>query len=335
MNILILGGTSFTGPYTVRYLVEQGHHVTVFHRGQTSGSLPSGVKHLHGSIENLQDSADAFRALTPDVVVNMLCFTEENAGTFMETFRGIVGRAVVISSADVYRSYGGLHRTEPGPLLPMPLTEDSPLREKLSPDGEAYNKTGVERIVGNDPYLPVTILRFPAVYGPHDGVHRLYPYVRRFDDGRKVLLLDSAIAGWRFTHGYVENVGFATALAATCDAAAGRVYNVGEEMTPTREEWARRIGDADGWTGRVVVLPRDHFPESLVLGGDFSHDLALDTSRLRRELGYREVVSEDEALRRTIAWERDNPPAGIDPKNFDYASEDAVLTAAIGRTGET
>jgi hypothetical protein len=40
-------------------------------------------------------------------------------------------------------------------------------------------------------------------------------------------------------------------------------------------------------------------------------------------------VSLDEALRRTIAWERANPPSSLDPAHFDYAAEDATL-AALG-----
>ncbi len=37
-----------------------------------------------------------------------------------------------------------------------------------------------------------------------------------------------------------------------------------------------------------------------------------------------EPVPLDEAIRRTIAWERANPPAEIDPDQFDYAAEDAA-----------
>src|SRR5688572_15005858 len=98
----------------------------------------------------------------------------------METFRGAVGRAVVISSADVYRAYGRLHRTEPGPPDPVPLAEDAPLREALA-HGLEYNKTGVERVVLGDATLPATLLRYPMVYGPGDPQHRL---LKRMDDGR-------------------------------------------------------------------------------------------------------------------------------------------------------
>jgi len=46
--------------------------------------------------------------------------------------------------------------------------------------------------------------------------------------------------------------------------------------------------------------------------------------RIRQELGYREVVSREEGLRRAIAWERAHRPEGRD-KLFDYAAEDALL----------
>ena len=41
MHILVIGGTNFMGPLVVRSLSEQGHEVTVFHRGQTQTDLPS------------------------------------------------------------------------------------------------------------------------------------------------------------------------------------------------------------------------------------------------------------------------------------------------------
>lgn len=43
---------------------------------------------------------------------------------------------------------------------------------------------------------------------------------------------------------------------------------------------------------------------------------------------YQDVVPRDEALHRTIQWERANPPDETDPTEFDYALEDAVLESA-------
>ncbi len=62
--------------------------------------------------------------------------------------------------------------------------------------------------------------------------------------------------------------------------------------------------------------------------------LVADTTRIREELGYGELVSQDEALRRTIAWERAHPPDEVDPGRFDYAAEDAVLTGRSDQVRE-
>lgn len=43
MRVLVLGGTNFIGPPVVRRLVDLGHEVAVFHRGQTQAELPGGV----------------------------------------------------------------------------------------------------------------------------------------------------------------------------------------------------------------------------------------------------------------------------------------------------
>jgi nucleoside-diphosphate-sugar epimerase len=144
------------------------------------------------------------------------------------------------------------------------------------------------------------------------------------DDGRPFILMGRNQAGWRFTHGFVENVAIATALAITKREAIGRVYNVGEPDTPTWAEWARRVGQAAGWNGSVVVVPDERLPAHLAENLDFRQDWVVDTSRIRLELGYAETVSADECLKRTVVWERENE-ATRDPKKFDYVAEDAAL----------
>jgi nucleoside-diphosphate-sugar epimerase len=248
-------------------------------------------------------------------------------------------RVVAISSGDVYRAYGRLLRTEPGPLEPVPLSEDAPLRERLYPyRGETarepddpmrwaddYEKILVERVVMSDPELPGTVLRLPMVYGPEDGQHRLFGYLKRMDDGRPAILLGERLSRWRWTRGYVENIAAAVALAVSDQRAAGRVYNVGEAEALTELEWVRRVGAVAGWKGEVIVVPEDRLPGHLKMGLDTDQHLVISTSRIREELGYEEPVAREEALRRTVAWERDNPPEEIDPSLFDYEAEDAVL----------
>jgi len=212
MKILILGGTGLTGPFTTRYLVEQGHQVTIFHRGKHQLDLPPGVNRILGERRKLDEFTDEFKQMAPDAVLDMLAFTRQDAEMLMRVFKGIAKRVVVPSSSDVYRVFGRLHGTEPGPVDPIPLAEDAPLRESLSIHNEEYEKRWVEQVVMSDPDLPGTILRYPMIYGPNDG-GRTFDLVKRMMDNRQVIPLDEKVARWRWSRGYAENVAWATVLA--------------------------------------------------------------------------------------------------------------------------
>jgi nucleoside-diphosphate-sugar epimerase len=323
VRVLFLGGTSFTGPHAVRELAARGHEVTVFHRGEREPDLPAEVRHVHGDLSIWPDHVEELRALEPDVVVDMVAYVREDARRVFD-FRGVARRAVVVSSADVYLAFGRVHQTEPGPPVVLPLTEDSPLREVVI--DPTYDKVAVEDEARSDPGYPVTILRYPAVFGPGDPQHRLYQTIRRMDDGRPAILVQESMVGWRWMRGYSEDCAHALALAVESDEHAGRVYHVAWREALTLVEWIGRVGEVVGWAGRIVPVPYAHMPESLRFDGDFDHHFVVDSSRIRDELGYTEVVDERAALERTIDWERANPPDGFE---VDYDAEDAAL-AALG-----
>jgi nucleoside-diphosphate-sugar epimerase len=329
VRILLIGGTGFLGVPLVCRLAAAGHDVAVFHRGRTQARLPECVQHILGDRDHLTDFARELRQLRPDVVIDLVAYVEAHSLGLLEVFRGFVGRSVVLSSGDVYHAYGRFTGIEPGPVERVPLGEEALLRTVLFPyramakgSGDLlhdYDKIPIERTVLSDPALPGTVLRLPMVHGPGDHQHRLFPYLKRMDDGRRAILLDEGMAAWRCTRGHAENVAAAIALAATDERAAGRVYNVGEAVALTEADWVRAIGEAAGWKGDVVIVPRGR----LAVPGNMDQDLVTDTSRIRIELGYREEVPFTEGLRRTVEWERVHPPA--ESPAFDHAEEDRIL----------
>lgn len=114
MKILIIGGTRFIGPHVVRLLHNQGHEVTIFHRGKTTVFFPEGVSEIIGDRKNLIEFKESFKKLAPLVVLDMIPLTEHDAADLKETFRGIANRVVAISSIDIYRAYGKLWKMEQG-----------------------------------------------------------------------------------------------------------------------------------------------------------------------------------------------------------------------------
>lgn len=296
MQIVIVGGTRFIGPHVVRRLVEAGHEITVYHRGTSEQPLPPGVRHVRSpeaAMPVLRFPSELLHP-EPDLLIHMTPMGEADATSACHFFRGHVGRAVWISSGDVYRAYGRFTGLEPGPVEPGLLTEDAPLRRVLFPYREkakspedmlySYEKILVEAVALKQADLPGTVLRLPKVYGPGENANLATIYGAR-EHPR-----------WRWTHGYVENVAAAIVLAALSPAARGRIYNVGEEHTPT-------IGE------RLAKLPPSDFPDQH-LPFHFEHDIVYDTSRIRRELGYREVVPESDAALLTLrtATAREAPP---------------------------
>jgi nucleoside-diphosphate-sugar epimerase len=330
MRVLIIGGTGLSGPFLVRELLEPGHRMMLFHRGTNAQNVPAGVEQIIAPMHigatpdryHLRAFASQFRAFAPEVVVHMIAFKREDAEIFIETFRGVARRAVVASSSDVYRVMGILNRTETGPPVPVPIDEDGPLREKLSIHGERAEKRWVEQVVLSHPELAATVLRFPAIYGP--GSYRRNDWIKRMLDDRPAILIGKGEARFRFTHSYAEDVGHAMALAVVNDRAAGRIYNVGERDTPTERQRLEDFARVAGYAGRIVEVDDERMP-----GGDGlpfpDQDWLLDTRRIRDELRFAEVSSYEFGIRATIDWQKSHPNLNLNPRDFDYAAEDAFL----------
>ena len=93
----------------------------------------------------------------------------------------------------------------------------------------------------------------------------------------------------------------------------------------TYADWVRLIGQQARWEGSVVIAPDNTLPPKLrPPKGNYAQHLVADTTLIRTELGYQEPVPQVEALRTTIAWEREHRPENV-AKLLDYAAEDAVL----------
>lgn len=288
MKILVIGGTRFIGPRVVRRLVAAGHSVTVLHRGKHTSALPSGVRRImdpQAGVPVTEFPRQVFE-FEPDIVLHMIAMGERDGAAARGAFTNVARRIVMLSSGDVYRAYGCFSRIESESIEPTPLTEESKLRTVMHPYRTPatasdtleyfYDKILAEREISAEPDLPATILRLPKVYGPGDNADLATVYgFRNHPD-------------WRWTHGFVENVAAAIALAVTNENAKGRIYNVGEESTPTVRE-------------RLNYLPPR--PDAALIDKDrnFDQDVAYDTSRIRSELGYVESSTERQAMIDTVS----------------------------------
>jgi nucleoside-diphosphate-sugar epimerase len=335
MRVMIIGGTKFMGPFVIKRLINMGHDVTAFHRGQSELVSSSGASELLGDRNDFSILNQAIDSCKPDVVLDMVLFTEQQAQGLQMAARGGAKRIVAISGIDVYQAYGRLHHAGSGPIEAGSISEETPLLSvdiPLATSGPRMHPwPGAQRdmmeaegaIMGMDG-LAGTLLRLPLIYGVGDFLHRIHGDLRRMDDGRPAIVVQEDMAAWRWSRGYVENMAEAIALAVENDKAAGRIYNVADSTALSTVDWIRAIGKAAGWRGKVVPVPKDMLPEETRAHIETDQHLVVDTVRIRKELGYKDVVSQEEALARSVAWERANPP-DVAGAPFDYTIEDVLL----------
>lgn len=311
MRIFVIGGTGFIGRRVTTRLARDGHDLWVLHRGKTRANLPDTVRRIRGTRDDLASSADRIARASPDVIVDMVPYTEAHVTSLLEVLDAvshIPSRAVVISSSDVYRNYDGWRGVSDHEPDPVPLDSSSPLREAYYPYRgkdldfaytDAYDKILVERRYREGP-IPAVILRLPAVYGPAVESDRFAPYLSMMLDGSPVIRLSESHARWTWTHGYVDNVAAAIALATTDGEGRNRVYNLGESSTPTVLERLEMLRDATGWSGSIDVVPATRLREDEIVPGNWRYHLEIDSSHFHARTGFVPPVSPGEALEQVV-----------------------------------
>jgi len=185
LNILILGGTGFTGPEQVNYALARGHRVTLFNRNQTRPDMFKGkVEQLIG---DLGADTSALKDKHFDVVLDnptTFPFWVRNAAQYLE---GNVGHYIFISTMSVYRDNSVPGKDESDGTTPMPDGVD-PYTTVREHAGQYYGalKTFSEQEVAKH-YKTVTIVRPGLIVGPLDRSDRFTYWPARIDRGGEVL----------------------------------------------------------------------------------------------------------------------------------------------------
>jgi nucleoside-diphosphate-sugar epimerase len=330
MNVLVIGGTRFFGRAIVGELLRRGHAVTIHHRGQHEVEFSRPVTHLHGDRRDYPRFQADLARLSPEAVVDVIPMNADDTRALVEALRGRIRWSVHISSGDVY-----------APAQLVPVSEDAPVGSaeavELPLYGTVvpYSKVAVEAAIREAQEaggFPATILRLPAVYGPADPLAREWFFVKRALDGRSHIALPDGGLGL-FHRGYVDDVARAVVLALESPEAVGQTYNVGHERVLTVRGIAELVAQVMDHEWEIVSVPADRLAPTNPYAAPYH--LVYDLSRIRVELGYRESVSLEEAMRRTVAWLVANPPTletwglarYLSEDAFDYDAEDAAIAA--------
>ncbi|MFO7655403.1 MAG: NAD-dependent epimerase/dehydratase family protein [Candidatus Krumholzibacteriia bacterium] len=321
-NVLVTGGTGFTGRALVERLLDLGHRVTALDRKEGIGTQElrdRGATVVIGSVtdrsllrsclegvEVVHHLAAAFRELN----VPASHYDEVNVGgtraVLEEAVRAGVQRFVYCSTCGVHGNVTDPPADENAPIAPADYYQRT--KYLAEPVVLEFHRQG----------LPSVILRPAAIYGPGDP-ERFWMIFKRVKKGVFPMFGD----GKTLYHPlYVDNLVDALVLVMEPGRGDGEAYLIADEEYVEIESLVRRVAAAMETEVKIPHLPTwpvvaaGHVCETVCkpLGVAppifprrvdwFRQNRAFDIGKARRELGYEPRVGLDEGLRRTARWYR-------------------------------
>jgi len=337
MRALVVGGTGPTGPFLVQGLRQRGYEVTMLHRGAHEvPEIPPEVEHLHADPHFRETLVSALTGRTFDLVIA----TYGRLRLVAEALWDKTPRFIGVGGIPVYR--GALEPHVNFPIgLKTPTPEDAPVAQSEADGRFAYLIAQTEEAVMRGHHTGkynATMFRYPLVYGPYQVAPPEWCVIRRILDRRPFMIVpDGGLT--LFTRGYAANLAHAVLLAVDqSDVAAGQIYNCGDEHLLSLYQWVEMITHTLEYVWEIVCLPAviAHPAQPLLPLVQTWHHCLMDLSKIRRELGYRDLVPIEEALPAVVRWYVEHPhePGGTIEQNlldpFDYQTEDRLVAAYKG-----
>ncbi|HEX7094532.1 MAG TPA: NAD-dependent epimerase/dehydratase family protein [Acidimicrobiales bacterium] len=176
-----------------------------------------------------------------------------------------------------------------------------------------------------------THVRYPLVYSPRAVVAFERWAVRRLLQGhRRLLVPDGGLSV--YSRCAAKNAAHCIGLVVDSpDVAAGQVYQCADDRQFSVAEWLELIADALGVGDIEIVsaplaLARPVWPY-LPTGPLGSRHTLVDTTKARRDLGYKDVVDPVAALRELVEYLAASPERTADPR--DAPKDEAMVIGAL------
>lgn len=184
LKVLVIGGTGFLGPHTVRRLQERGHVVTLFNRGRTNPGLFPDIEKLRG---DRKTDLKALEGRKWDAVLDPSAYIPADVTRSATLLAPSVGHYLIISSISVYKAIDTPGMDESAPLAVL----KDPTVEQVT--GETYGGLKALCEQAAEKAMPgrVTVIRPGLIVGPGDNTDRFTYWPVRVARGGEVLVPNS------------------------------------------------------------------------------------------------------------------------------------------------
>jgi nucleoside-diphosphate-sugar epimerase len=320
-RVVVIGATGHIGTYLVPRLVRGGHDVIAVSRGTRGPYQENPLWDAVTTVVADRDAEDAagtfgdrMAELRPDVVIDLICFTEASARQLVEALRPTGPLLVHCGTIWVH-----------GPALRVPVTEDEP---RTAYGEYGTGKVAIEELLHQETRsggVPAVVLHPGHISGPGWPVitpaGNLDPAVwTALATGQPLALPDHGLGVLHHVH--ADDVAQAFERALDQPAAIGASFHVVAAQAMTLRGLAAGVA---GWFGREPVLEFVDWDEFTRRAGAEHADvtrehtfrgIAASISRAREVLGYEPRYTSLDALREALTWLVANGQADIGGQRF-------------------
>ena len=309
MRMLVTGGAGFIGSNFVRFWLERhpDDHLVVLDLLTYAGSRASleGVENrivfVEGDIGDRELTERLLRDEELDTIVNFAAESHNSLavvdpGRFFRT--NVLGTQTLLEAARTVgvQRFHHISTCEVYGDLPLDadevFTEESPYRPRTPYNASKASADHAVRAYAETYGLPVTITNCSNNYGPYQFPEKVIPlFVTNALDDQPLPLYASTQNRREWLHALDHCSAIERVLQA---GAEGETYNVGSGVEKSIEEIANEVLELTGKPASLKSIVPDR------PGHDRRY--LLDSSKLRRELGWEPAIDFEHGLEETVAW---------------------------------
>jgi nucleoside-diphosphate-sugar epimerase len=227
MRVLVMGGTRFIGVSLTRLLVQQGHDVVLFNRGNQPAPV-SNVGQIHGDRKDAADLKAKLAGETFDAIFDNNGRERSDTQPLVELFGDRVQHFIYVSSAGVYMKSDQ-----------MPHVEG----DAVDPNSRHKGKFQTEAYLAEQS-VPFTSVRPVYIYGPQNYNDLEAWFFDRLVRDRPIPIPDNGMALTQW--GHVADLAAAMAAILGNSKAIGQIYNISGDRAVTFDGLARACAIAAG-----------------------------------------------------------------------------------------
>jgi nucleoside-diphosphate-sugar epimerase len=310
MRILIMGGTRFIGVYLTQLLVEEGHEVVLYNRGNRPVPV-KGVGQITGDRTDFSQLREKLASEKFDVIFDNNGRELTDTQPLADIFQGSVQHYIYMSSAGVY-----LKSDE------MPHIEG----DAVDPKSRHKGKFETEDYLMKQ-NIPYTAIRPTYIYGPQNYNDLEAWFFDRIVRNRPIPIPGN---GMHITQlGHVKDLATAMSRVLGNSHAIGQVYNVSGDRFVTFDGLARACAIAAGKSPDEIKIVH-YDPKKFDFGKRKAFPMRVQhffasVTKAMSELGWQPEYSLVSGLK--DAFENDFMSSGRDKKEVDFSTDEEILKA--------